>query len=160
MKESEVAQSCPALCDPMDCSPPGFSIHGIFQAWVLEWVAISFSRGSSRPSNWTRVSCVADRHFTTWTTRESNPVNKLLTHTHTHTHRHILITVSRWGFPGDSGVKNAAANAGNVGSLPGWGRPPGAGNGNPLQESCPGNPMDRGAWWATFQAGLKESATT
>ena len=47
--ESEVAQSCPTLCDPVDCSPPGFSIHGIFQAWVLEWVAISFSRGSSWP---------------------------------------------------------------------------------------------------------------
>ena len=45
----EVAQSCPGLCDPMDCSPPGFSIHGIFQARVLEWGAISFSRGSSQP---------------------------------------------------------------------------------------------------------------
>ena len=44
---SEVAQSCPTLCDPMDCSLPGFSIHGIFQARVLKWVAISFSRGSS-----------------------------------------------------------------------------------------------------------------
>ena len=41
--ESEVAQSCPTLCDPMDCSLPGSSIHGIFQARVLEWVAISFS---------------------------------------------------------------------------------------------------------------------
>ena len=48
-KESEVTQSCPTLCDPMDCSLPGSSIHGIFQARVLEWVAISFSRGSSRP---------------------------------------------------------------------------------------------------------------
>ena len=42
--ESEVAQSCPTLCDPMGCSPPGSSIHGIFQARVLEWVAVSFSR--------------------------------------------------------------------------------------------------------------------
>ena len=42
--ESEVAQSCPTLCDPMEYSPPGFSIHGIFQARILEWVAISFSR--------------------------------------------------------------------------------------------------------------------
>ena len=41
--ESEVAQSCPILCDPMDCSPPGSSIHGIFQARVLEWAAIAFS---------------------------------------------------------------------------------------------------------------------
>ena len=43
--ESEVAQSCLTLCDPMDCSLPGSSVHGIFQAWILEWVAISFSRG-------------------------------------------------------------------------------------------------------------------
>ena len=46
-KESEVVQSCLTLCDPMDCSLPGFSVHGIFQARVLEWVVIFFSRGSS-----------------------------------------------------------------------------------------------------------------
>ena len=46
---SEIAQSCPTLCDPMDCRLPGSTIHGIFQARVLEWVAISFSRGSSQP---------------------------------------------------------------------------------------------------------------
>ena len=46
-KEREVAQLCPTLCDPMDCSLPGSSVHGIFQAKVLEWVAISFSSGSS-----------------------------------------------------------------------------------------------------------------
>ena len=46
-KESELAQSCLTLCDPVDCSLPGFSVHGIFQARVLEWVSISFSRGSS-----------------------------------------------------------------------------------------------------------------
>ena len=44
---SEVARSCPTLGDPIDCSLPGFFVHGIFQARVLEWVAISFSRGSS-----------------------------------------------------------------------------------------------------------------
>ena len=69
--ESEVAQLCPTLCDPMDCSPPGFSIHGIFQARILEWVAISFSRGSSRPRNRTWVSCIAGRCFTLWATREA-----------------------------------------------------------------------------------------
>ena len=47
--ESEVAQSCPTLCNPMDCSLLGSSVHGIFQARVLEWIAISFSRGSSQP---------------------------------------------------------------------------------------------------------------
>ena len=53
----KVTQLC-LTCDPMDCSPPGSSVHGIFQARILEWVAISFSRGSSRPRNWTRVSCI------------------------------------------------------------------------------------------------------
>ena len=68
--ESEVAQLCPTLCDPMDCSLPGSSIHRIFQAKVLEWVAISFSRGSSWPRDWTQVSCIAGRRFTIWATRE------------------------------------------------------------------------------------------
>ena len=69
-KESEVTQSCPTLCDPMDCSLPGSSIHGIFQARVLEWVAIAFSRGSSWPRDWTQVSHIAGRCFTVWATRE------------------------------------------------------------------------------------------
>ena len=56
-----VAKSC--LCDPMDCSPPESSVHGISQAWLLEWVAISFSRGSSWPSYRTCVSCLTG--FTT-----------------------------------------------------------------------------------------------
>ena len=54
--KSEVAQSCPTLCNPVDCSLPGSSIHGIFQARVLEWGAISFSRGSSWPGDWTWVT--------------------------------------------------------------------------------------------------------
>ena len=53
------------------------------------------------------------------------------------------------GFPGSSGVKNSLANAGDAGLIPRSGRFPGGGNGNPLQYSCLGNPMDREAWWAT-----------
>ena len=68
--ESEVAQSRPTLCDPMDCSLPGSSIHGTFQAIVLEWIAISFSRGSSQPRDQTQVSHIVDRRFTVWATRE------------------------------------------------------------------------------------------
>ena len=45
----KVSESCLTLCDPRDCSPPGFSVHGILQARILEWVAIPFSRGSSQP---------------------------------------------------------------------------------------------------------------
>ena len=52
----------------MDCSLPGSSIHGIFQARVLEWIAISFSRGSSQPRDRTRVSCIVGRRFTVWAT--------------------------------------------------------------------------------------------
>ena len=66
VKESEVAQSCPTLCDPMDCSLPDFSVYGIFQARVLEWGAISFSRGSSWPRDRTQVSCIAGRCVTLW----------------------------------------------------------------------------------------------
>ena len=60
--ESEVAQSCPTLCDPIRRSKS--SVHGIFQARVLEWIATSFSRGSSPPRNRTQVSRIAGRRFT------------------------------------------------------------------------------------------------
>ena len=62
------------LCDPMDCSPPGSSVHGILQARTLEWVAISFSRRSSRPRARTKGSCgscITGRFFTFWATREA-----------------------------------------------------------------------------------------
>ena len=52
-------QSCPTLCDPMDCSPPGSSVHGSLQARILEWVAMPFSSGSSWPRDWTRISYVS-----------------------------------------------------------------------------------------------------
>ena len=72
LTESEsISQSCPTLCNPMDCSPPGSLSMGILQARILEWVAIPFSRGSSQPRDWTRVSCIADRFFTIWATREA-----------------------------------------------------------------------------------------
>ena len=67
--ESEVAQSCLTLCDPVDCSPPGSSIHEILQARILEWVAISFSRGSSQPRDRTQVFRIAGRRFNLWATR-------------------------------------------------------------------------------------------
>ena len=67
-----VTQSCPALCNPMDYSPPGSSVHGVFQERLLEWVAISFSGGSSRPRDRTCISCTSLigrqilYHCTTW----------------------------------------------------------------------------------------------
>ena len=62
------------FCDPIDCSLPGFSLHGILQARILEWVAISFSRGSSQPKNQTEFSCIAGRFFTDWTMREATRI--------------------------------------------------------------------------------------
>ena len=66
-----IIQSCLTLCDPMDCSPPGSSVHGILQARILERVAISFSRGCSRPKGWTQVFIIAGRFFTIWATQEA-----------------------------------------------------------------------------------------
>ena len=63
-------QLCPTLCDSMDYSPPGSSVHGILQARILEWVAIPFSRGSSWPRDQIWVFCIAGRLFTIWVTRE------------------------------------------------------------------------------------------
>ena len=93
--KSEVAQLCLTLCDPMDCSPPGSSIHGIFQAKVLEWVAISFSRGSFQPRDWTQVSHTAGRRFTVWATREAIDLNYLF--------RNIeVLGAFQWVWGGDS----------------------------------------------------------
>ena len=75
--ESEIAQLCPTLRDLMDCSLPVSSVYGIFQARILEWVAISFSRGSSWPRDQTRVSHIAGRCFTLWATREATVRRKL-----------------------------------------------------------------------------------
>ena len=66
---SEVAQSCLTLCHPMDWSLPGSFTHGIFRTRVLEWVAISFSRGSAPPRDRAQVSCIAGRLFTVWATK-------------------------------------------------------------------------------------------
>ena len=54
-----VAQPCPTLCNPMDCSPPGSSVYGISQARILEWIAISSSRGSSQPRDQTCISHIS-----------------------------------------------------------------------------------------------------
>ena len=91
----------PTLCQPMH-----YTVHGILQARVLEWVAIPFSRGSSQSRDRTQVSCIADGFFTNWAIREAQV------------------------------VKNPPANARDkrdTGSIPGLGRSPGGGHGDPLQ---------------------------
>ena len=69
--EVKITQSCPILCDPMDCSLLGSSVHGILQARILEWVTIPFSMGSSRPRDWTCVFCIAGSFLTIWASREA-----------------------------------------------------------------------------------------
>ena len=66
-----IAQLCLTLCNHVDYSPPGSSVHGILQARILEWVAILFSRGCFWPEDRTWVSCIAGRFFTIWVTRET-----------------------------------------------------------------------------------------
>ena len=66
-----VTQSCPTLCNPMDCSPPGSSVHGILQARILEWVAIPFPRVPSQPRDQTQCSCIAGGFLAIRTMREA-----------------------------------------------------------------------------------------
>ena len=72
-----VAQSCPALCNPVNGRPPGSSVHRILQARILEGLAVPFSRGSSWPTDRTQVSCIAGRFFTIWATRGRGDENVL-----------------------------------------------------------------------------------
>ena len=128
-----VAQLCPTVCDTMDCSPLGSSVHGILQARILEGVAIPFSTGSSRPRDWTHVSCTAGRFFTVWAIRVSIDVISK-------TKRASQVALV---------IKNPPANSGDTGHaswIPGSEGSPGEGNGDPLQDSCPENPVDWGAW--------------
>ena len=148
----------PNSSDPMDCSPPGSSVHGILQARILEWVAISFSRGSSRPRDRTQFSHIAGRRFNLCTTN-LNP-NPYMTTGKT-------IALTRWTsigkvmsqvFPGGSDGKASACSAGDPGLIPGLGRSPGKGNDNPFHYSCLGNSMDRGVWQDTVH-GVTKSQT-
>ena len=84
-------QLCPTLCNHVDCSPPGSSVHGLSQARIPEWVAVSFSRGSFRTGHGTQVSCFAGRFFTIWATRD------ILAISHS-----LFIDLSRKGFYGIS----------------------------------------------------------
>ena len=127
-------KSYPTLLQPQGLySPPVSSLHGFCQARILEWVAISFSRGSSRPRDWTHIPCIARRF-------------SLLSHQGNRTQ---LILGCYLNPSLVQPVKVSTRNAGDLGSIPGSGRSPGEGNGTPLQYSCLENPMDGGAWWVT-----------
>ena len=116
-EESEVkvlvAQSCPTLCDPLDCSPPGSSVHGILQARILEWVVISFSRGSFQPRDQTLISYVSCFGSWIWGCKESDMTEQLI-----HNHHHIYIffyLYMLWASQMALVVKNPPTNAGDIG---------------------------------------------
>ena len=142
---AQSAQSCPTLCDPMDCSLPGSSVYGIFQARILKWIAIVFSRGSSQPRDQTHVSCVPCigrvilYHWAAWEAHYLvlGTVNTLF---------YIINTIKLWsfayftgegnpGFPESSFGKESACNAGDTGLIPRLGRSTGEGIGYLLQYS-------------------------
>ena len=78
------------LCNPMDCSPPGSSVHGILQAIKLEWVAIPFSRGSSQLRDWTWVSCLAGWFITVWVVSVSKKIRSIDYNTKNKTNIHNI----------------------------------------------------------------------
>ena len=159
-------------CDHTDGSPPGSSVHGIFQARILEWVAISFSRDLPDPGIETGSPVLqADSLRTSYEGRPSSlyllmniwldfQFRLIMNEVAVNIQVHIFDDQS---FPSSSVVKNLPANAEDAGdssSITGSGRSPGGGNGNPLQCSCMGNPMDRGVRWVTVHGGHKESDMT
>ena len=151
--KSEIAQSCPTLCDPVDCSLPGSSVHAILQARILEWVAICKPHAGVMErfhlSPW--VCCLFYSGYACVCTSLWCPGSSICFHSNTFK-KHWLI---QRGFPGDSGGKESACDARDPGSIPGSGKSPGEGNGNPLQYSCLENSMDRGAGRATVHGVAK-----
>ena len=173
---AELLQSCLTLCNPSHHSPPDFSVHGILQASILQWVAISFFRRSSRPRDRTQASYMAGRFFTVWPTKEAHldiywKLKQRKPKQNPHIMNECVLTMlwlSSWNhlwrfshgqdFPGGSEGKASAYSVGDPGSIPGSGRSPEEGNGNPLQYSCLENPIDGGAWWAAVH-GVTKSRT-
>ena len=159
---SQSLQSCPTLSDPMEYSLPGSSIHGILQARILECVAMPSSKGSQELYMTGQLSLllgecrVSYLHFGPHNTIlalfiQSTPVLHIFKYL---LHLYTFFDFG-WGFPGSSDSKVSAYNVGEPGSIPGLGRSPGEGNGNPFQYSCLGNPMDREACWATIHGVAK-----
>ena len=161
-------------CDPMDCSLPGSSVHGIFWARTLKWVAISFSRGSSWPRDRTCVAFIDRRvlyHWASWevplvisgtfSLKSNQKGNKnyficfLNIHSNTEMNCiyfpwcHLPFTEAKRNFPDSSVGKESICNAEDPGVIPGLGRSPGEGKGYPLQYS-----------WASLVAQLVKNLPT
>ena len=143
-----VTQSCLTLCDPLDCSQPGSSVHGDSPGKNIGVNAVPFSRGSSWPRDQLQVPHIVGESFTIWATRE--PYSWCSTR-----QTPLIIDFSTVLSNTGSDGKGSACNAGDLGLIPGSGRSPGEGPGNPLQYFYLGNSMDRGAWWPTVHGTAK-----
>ena len=95
-----VAQSCPTLCDPLDCSPPGPSVHKICQARTLEWRAIPFLRGTSWSRDQIQVSHITGRFFTIWATREASTLAHQFSSVQSLSHVQLFATPMNRSTPG------------------------------------------------------------
>ena len=137
-----VAQSCPTLCNPIDCSPQGYSVHGILQARILEWVAVPFCRGSSQARDWTGSPHI----LILWLKSPSAVILRS---------KITIILIIIMDFPSGSDGKESACRAGDPSSIPGSGRFQGEGNGYPFQCSCLENSMDRVTLQATVHGIAK-----
>ena len=135
---AQSSHSCPTLCHPMDQSPPSSSFHGILQARILEWAAKGLNP---------HVLCLLHCRWSLY------PLNYLGSAV-------SRIVLRKKSFPSASVMKNLLVNAGDVDLIPGSENLPGERNGNPLQYSCLGNPMDREAWRATGHRIAKDSDAT
>ena len=117
-----VTKSGPTLCNPMDCSLPGSSIQEISQARILEWVAISFFRGSFQPRDQACICCIGSGFFTAEPPRKScySTINQKIVHKLTW-ESPLSLSLKRlcWNFPGSPVVKNLLCNAGDMGLIPG-----------------------------------------
>ena len=130
----KVTQLCLTLCNPMD-----YTVHGILQARILEWIAVPFSRGSSQPRDQTQVSHIAGGFFTSRATREAQSYH-MTQQSHYWAYTLIPCFLSSLVVGGSAG-KELVCNAGDLSLIPVLGRSSGEGNGYPLQYSGLENSM-------------------
>ena len=154
MLHAQSLQLCLTLCSSMDCSLPGSSVHRILQARILEWVAMCCPRGSSWPGlepTSFMSPALAGRFFTTSATWKAQSIPLVFNKNNENINDSLVAQLVK----NPPATEEITCNAGDLGSLPGFGRSPGGRHGNPLQYSCLENPMDRGAWWAIVREVTK-----
>ena len=158
----EVAQLCPTRHDPIDYSPLGSSVHGDPPGKNIGVGSHFLCEGifPTQRSNLGLPYCRETLHplYTSFYSIVYNRQTLMFSYNHIKENIQYVLSKNTWGFPCSSVSKESACSAGDPGSIPGLGRPPAEGNGNPLQYPCLENPMDRGAWWAAVHGVTKSRA--